>query len=215
MATFQKGQSMKAQRVYIASAFPVQKEGAKEGDKPTHYDISLGIANDLVDPKKDKVIADPMLGYNPYEKDGEKKISNTIRYAASQYDKMMDVANTKGKFPVFEADLFPTRPGAAKRGLVVNTGTLKKVDQAFDHEKHKENTDIVRADKKAQREAKAAEAAAAKEAEAKEKEAAATKEKEAAPLTEAEKRSERAKRAAATRKANKEAAKAQEPDLEM
>lgn len=215
MATFQKGQSMKGQRIYIASAFPSQKEGAKEGDKPTHYDISLGIANDLVDPKKDNVIADPMLGYNPFvTKDGEKKISNTIRYAASQYDKMMEVANTDGKYPVFEADLFPTRPGAAKRGLVVNTGTLKPVEQKFDHEKHKENTDIVRKDKAAQREAKAAEAKAAKEAEGKGAEAEASKEAEA-PLTEAEKRSERAKRAAATRKANKEAAAAQEPDLEI
>lgn len=211
---------MKNQRVYIASVFEVQKKDAKEGDKPSHYDISLGVANDLGDPKKNEVMADPMLAYNQYEKNGEKRVSHTIRYAASQYDKMLDAANKDGKYPVLEADLFPTRANAPKRGLMVNTQTLKTPEKAFDHEKHLANTTEIRDIKKEAREAKAAEAAAAKEAEA--KEAAAAKEaaeKEAAtPKTEEQKREERnakarEKRAAA--KAAKEAAAEKEPDLEM
>lgn len=205
---------MKNQRVYIASVFEVPKKDAKEGDKPSHYDISLGVANDLGDPKKNEVMADPMLAYNQYEKNGEKKVSHTIRYAASQYEKMLDAANKDGKYPVIEADLFPTRANAPKRGLMVNTQTLKTPEKAFDHEKHLANTTEIRDIKKEAREAKAAEAAAAKEAEAKEAEA-----KEAAtPKTDEQKREERNAKARAKRAADKaarEAAPATEPDLEM
>lgn len=145
---------MKAQRVYIASAFEVPKDGAKEGDKPSHYDIALSIANDLADPKQEKaVMTDPMLAYNSYQKDGASRVSHTMRYAASQYEAMLAASNKEGDKDVFIADLFTANKNSKKKGLLVNTKTLETPAEKFDHAKHKENTQEARDIKKAAKEA--------------------------------------------------------------
>lgn len=162
MATFRPGTPMKKQRLYIASAFEVPKTGAKEGEKPSHYDVALSIANDLADPKKENaVMTDPMLAYNSYEKDGQKRTSHTMRYAASQYEAMLAASNKEGDKDVFVADLFVAgKNNNKKRGLLVNTKTLETPQEKFDHAKHKENTQEARDIKKAAKEAAKQEAAA-------------------------------------------------------
>lgn len=130
MATFNKGESMKSQRIAVSASFPQKGEGRKG------HNVALTLANDTKAPADVKT--DPMLVYDHYvDKNGEKQNSFTASYSPKQWEAIEAVANKDGDAMVFEADVFPNRHG---KGLVVNTNTLKSTDVPYDSAKHKQNT---------------------------------------------------------------------------
>lgn len=166
MATIRKGMSYKGNRIAILSAFD------QTGEKQTGKNLQLVMANDL-ETDDNRVITNPSLVYKSYnDKNGKPQTWTKESYSKKQYEAIMAVANTDGTHPVFEADLMPSANG---KNLIVNTNTVKHVDQPFDHEKHKERTLEVRNDR-------AAAAAAAREAaKAKSTEKAKAKEEDLDP----------------------------------
>lgn len=132
MATFKKGQSMKAQRVHVTGVFDQKGKGM------TGKNVSFSIANDTREPGVD-AFADPMLVYDTFKdpKTGESKPTYTASYSAEQWKLIEAAANKDGDAPVITADLFPSKKG---KGLVVNTASLQTPEQPFDSAKHKENT---------------------------------------------------------------------------
>lgn len=144
MATIRKGMSYKGNRIALISAFD------QKGEKQTGKNLQLVMANDL-ETDNNRVITDPSLVYKQYnDKDGKQQTWMKESYSKQQYDDIMAVANTDGTHPVFEADLMPSANG---KGFIVNTKTVKPVDQPFDNEKHKERTLEVRNERAAAREA--------------------------------------------------------------
>lgn len=144
MATIRKGMSYKGNRIALISAFD------QKGEKQTGKNLQLVMANDL-ETDNNRVITDPSLVYKTYnDKDGKPQTWMKEAYSKQQYDDIMAVANTDGTHPVFEADLMPSANG---KGFIVNTKTVKPVDQPFDNEKHKERTLEVRNERAAAREA--------------------------------------------------------------
>lgn len=160
MATFKKGQSMKAQRVHVT--------GAYEQKSPlTGMNVAFSLSNDDKVPGEN-ASADPMLVYDTFEKDGEKRPTYTAEYSKKQWEAIAAAANKDGDDMVVIADLFPKG-----KGLVVNTNSLQTPENPFNREKHKEVTLAERDIRKAAREAKAA-------AKADEKEQGVDKDKEQA-----------------------------------
>lgn len=154
MATFKKGESMKNQRLVVSASFDQKGEGRKGKN------VALSIANDTKD--MENVKTDPMLVYDHYtDKNGEKKPTYTASYSPTQWEAIEAAANKDGDAMVIEGDVFPNRNG---KGLVVNTNTLNTPEEAFDSQKHKDNTHAARAAKQAAR--KEQEAAKAQEQEA-------------------------------------------------
>lgn len=150
MATFKEGQTMKSQRVHVVAQFD------QKGPNMKGKNIAFGISNDTreMNDGPNGVITDPMLMYKTYvDKDGKKQNYFTEGYSEDQWNDILEVANMDGDSPVFVADLHPSKNG---KGLVVNTKTLQPTDVPFDQKRHKDNTQARRAEKKAEREAKAA-----------------------------------------------------------
>lgn len=148
MARFEKGQSMKGQRVHVTGVFDQKGKGM------TGKNVSFSISNDLADPKDlDNVKTSPMLVYEQYKgQDGKEKTSYSASYSQSQWEKIEAAANKDGDKLVVIADLFPNRNGKTK-GLMVNTNTLKTPDQPFNAEAHRENTLNARKEREAKRDA--------------------------------------------------------------
>lgn len=147
MATFPKGQSMKAQRVHITGVFDQKGKGM------SGKNVAFSISNDTREPGAG-AFADPMLVYDKYKDgDGNEKPTYTASYSEKQWEDIEAAANKDGDALVLEADLFPSKRG---KGLVVNTATLKTPDVPFDNAKHKENTLAERALRAEARKEKAA-----------------------------------------------------------
>lgn len=153
-------------RLVMLAAFP--QKGEHNGKPMTGYNISFAMAQDRVkaaDIEAGKGQTAPMLAYDSYKdkETGEKKLSTTRPYSKDQYDKIMQMANTKGDKPVIEASVF-----ARDGGLIVNTNTIETPKFKFDAEKHKANVEKSREIASKQRDAKenAAEAEMQTEAQA-------------------------------------------------
>lgn len=146
MATFKKGQSMKAQRVHVT--------GAYEQKPPlTGMNVAFSLSNDDKEAGVN-ASADPMLVYDTFEKDGKKHPTYTQEYSKKQWEAIEAAANKDGDDMVVIADLFPKG-----KGLVVNTNSLQTPETPFNRALHKETTLAEREIRKAAREAKAEEAA--------------------------------------------------------
>lgn len=162
MADFRKESknSKDGVRLYLAAAFP--QKPPMEG-----YNLAIGVANDLGARKGQNIQSAPMLAYDRYtDKNGKPGTSYTRGYSKAQYEAIMAVANTKGDFPVFKANVFPK-----SNGMLVDTNSLAKTNKPFSKADHDKNTELAR-------EAKAAERAQAQKQNEAEAEAAVTAEQE-------------------------------------
>lgn len=149
MAKFNKGESMKAQRVYISAAF--DQKGNSTGKS-----VVATRAND--DKTPETADTQPVLVYDSYkDKDNKMQPSYTKGYSAKEWERIEKMANKEGDALVVIADLFPPkgRDGKREKGLKMNTLTLQTPDVPFDKAKHVEVTQTARDNKKAAREAKA------------------------------------------------------------
>lgn len=132
MATFNKGESYKNQRVHITNAF---EQTAPKGG----YNVAISRSNDLAE--QDKVDSGPMLVYDNYIDDGVSKNSYTAEYSKSQMDAMNEIANKEGDNYVIVADLMPNSKGP---GLIINTKKMSTPEEKFDKAVHVEKTNLAR-----------------------------------------------------------------------
>lgn len=183
---------------------------------PEKHGRNLSVALDHRDPNAEGQ-RNLSLSTRTFEKDGEKRYSNTMHYADSQWQNMKEagqVLELEDRDVVFlKADVIPVRDSKDTRGFAVRTSNeMGKSDFEADEAGYKGQFDFA---KEAKAKAEAAKQAEAKEAETKEPEVKEPEEKKPATKRKAPAKKAPAKKAPAKKAPAKKApAKQTEADLD-
>lgn len=135
MATFIKGQGQgyKGVQCYIAQHYPQKGKSPKTGKDLTGENIAVGVNNDYLEKTEGLTpMADPMLYYGHFTKDGVERATYSVPYSAKQWEAIQKVATRtpytdprtgeQKEVLSFKCDLMPAK---GRDGLALNTKTLE------------------------------------------------------------------------------------------
>ena len=136
--------SKKGDLFRIAMVGSKKMEKDANGKKSEFYLATFRACNDTLSKaeiENGKGQTAPMLMYNKFtdSKTNQERISNWTAITTAQYDKIMEIANKGGDYPVFESEVFPKNGG-----MMPNTKTLRKPDMPYNHELDIANTTAAR-----------------------------------------------------------------------